>query len=49
MSRLADVQAFIDASRAIRTPRALDVLLVSISADMAFDGLVRLNAPAGKE
>jgi LuxR family quorum-sensing system transcriptional regulator CciR len=37
MSRLADVQTFIDASRTLRTPAALEELLASISSDMGFD------------
>lgn len=37
MSRLADVQAFIDASRAIKAPRALEALLANISSQMGFD------------
>lgn len=37
MSRLADVQKFIEASRSVRTPRALESLLADVSAQMGFD------------
>lgn len=37
MTRLTDVQAFIDASRSLSTPRALECLLVDVSATMGFD------------